>query len=365
MVGINWLGVLQPQDESLPSQPGGCAQCHTGLGAKPNLPPTEEDLANVDCLICHAPGYKRTVVKDENGKAHLVPAEGVDAVAAAQNAQRPTSEMCSRCHLEAAGGPNFKHGEHPTPETDVHLAAGLECVDCHTTESHQIAGAGAMIAQELPDTTIACQNCHGDDPHEGEEAYWLNKHTSRLACQTCHIPRMAKDPALPTQMTRDYTQPVYNSLTGLYEPMVRKANDVVPAYLWWANHLMEQPPKPVGSIDDPDALIAPWKSLEVTIPSDAATHTPIYIKLGAYKITGDLDAAVNAGVAASGQDYSGSWEPVTELLYFTANHQVASTSDALKCGNCHTPAGVLDFVGLGYSADKAEALQTLSTLFRK
>jgi len=358
-MGINWLGILQPQDASLPSQPGGCAQCHPGLGSKPNSPPTKEDLVNVDCLICHAPDYKRTVVKDENGKAHLVPAEGVDVVAAAQNAQSPTSKMCSRCHLKAAGGPNFKHGDYPTPETDVHMAAGIECVDCHTTESHKIAGGGYMIAQEVPDIAITCQNCHTDDVHEGEEAYWLNEHTSRVACQTCHIPRIAKDSALPTQMTRDYNQPVYNSLTGLYGPKLEKAGNVTPTYLWWANHLMETPPVPVGSIGDPGALITPWKPLEVTVPFDTVTHTPIYIKQGAYKITGDLDAAVNAGIDASGQDYSGSWEPVTELMYFDVNHQVAPASEALGCADCHTPDGVLDFVGLGYPADRAEALRTL------
>ena len=290
---INWLGILQPEDESLPSQPGGCAQCHPGLGEKPNSPPTESDLANVDCLICHAPDYKRTVVKDENGKAHLVPAEGVDVVAAAQNAQRPTSEMCSRCHLKAAGGPNYKHGDYPTPGTDVNLAAGIECVDCHTTESHKVAGGGYMIAQELPEITVACQNCHTDDPHGGQEAYWLNEHTSRVSCQTCHIPYIARDPTLPTQMTRDYTQPVYNSTTGLYGPMVGKANDLVPTYFWWTDHLMETPPKPVGSIDDPGALITPWRPMEVTVPFDSATHTPIYIKQGTYQIKGDLNAAVD------------------------------------------------------------------------
>ena len=150
MAGINWLGLLQPEDESLPAQPGGCAQCHAGLGAKPNLPPTEDDLANIDCLICHSPDYKRVPAQNEDGKFEFVPAEGVDILAVAQNAQRPTREMCSRCHLGAAGGPNYKHGDYPTsPEVDVHIAIGLECVDCHGTAEHKIAGGGYMIAHRL------------------------------------------------------------------------------------------------------------------------------------------------------------------------------------------------------------------------
>lgn len=356
---INWLGLLQPQDASLPAQPGGCAKCHPGLGAKPNLPPTEADLNNVDCLLCHSPNYSRTVVKDEAGKPHLVPAEGVDVVAAAQNAQRPTSEMCDRCHLKAAGGPNFKHGEYPMPGTDVHRDAGMQCIDCHTTQAHKIAGGGYMIAQESPDVEVSCANCHTETPHTGALADRLNAHTARVACQTCHIPLLARDPNFPTQMTRDYSQPVYNAARGLYGPSVGKESHVIPTYFWWDYPWMNTPPWPVGSIDDPGAKITPWKPMEVTVPFDAETDTPIYIKQGVYQITGDLDAAVNAGVAASGQEYSGSWEAVTELMYFDAQHQVAPASEALACTDCHQPGGRLDFLALGYSPERAQELENL------
>jgi len=118
-------------------------------------------------------------------------------------------------------------------------------------------------------------------------------------------------------MTRDYTQPVYDEANGLHGPTVGKEGNVAPTYFWWDSHRMETPPKPIGSIDDPGALITPWKPLEVTNPFDAETHTPIYIKQGTYKITGNLDAAINKGVELSGQEYSGSWEAVTQLLYFS------------------------------------------------
>jgi hypothetical protein len=361
VAAINWLGLLQPQDESLPAQPGGCANCHPGLGAKPNLPPTEEDLQNVDCLICHGPDYRRTVVKDEDGSFRLAPAEGVDVTASAQAAGRPTSEMCTRCHLGAAGGPNYKHGDYPTsPEVDVHLAAGLQCVDCHLTENHQIAGGGYMIAQELTEVVVACENCHNEEPHRTGMDALLNRHTERVACQTCHIPLLARDPAYPTQMTRDYTQPVYNEATGLYGPAVGLESNVVPTYFWWDSHRMETPPKPIGSLDDPGAKITPWKPLRVTVPVDAETASPVYIKQGVYQVTGDLDAAVSAGVEASGQEYSGAWEAVTERMYFDANHQVAPASEALACADCHSGEGQLDFVALGYDEVRAALLQGLA-----
>lgn len=355
------MGLLQPEDETLPAQPGGCATCHAGLGAKPNLPPLEEDLANVDCLICHSPDYQRVPAKNEEDVFVFVPAEGVDILAAAQNAQRPTREMCARCHQSAAGGPNYKHGDFPTtPEVDVHVAAGLQCVDCHITQNHKIAGGGYMIAQELPDVKVSCTNCHTEEPHQTGSGLILNNHIDRVACQTCHIPTIARDPNYPTQMTRDYSQPVYNEATGLYGPTVGKETNVVPTYFWWNDHQMETPPKPVGSINDEGALITPWKPLEATVPFDAETNTPIYIKQGVYSIQGDLEAAITAGVAASGQEYSGEWEAVTELMYFDVQHQVAPASESLQCGDCHSEVGRLDYVALGYDEGRAAGLSSMS-----
>jgi hypothetical protein len=329
------------------------------LGAKPNPVDqlTEADYANVDCLICHAPDYSRTVVK-EGDAVKLAPADGVDAVAAAQNAQRPTSDMCLRCHLSAAGGPNFKHGDIPTPGYDVHRDAGVVCVDCHYSENHKIAGGGYIIARDDIDYEVTCTNCHEEPIHSGEYDI-INEHTARVACQTCHIPLIARDPAYPTQMTRDYSQPVYNEATGLYGPKVGKQSDVVPLYYWW-NGWVKTPPEPVGSVDDPESMITPWKPLEVTAPFDAETHDPIYIKQGVYKIKGSLDAAVEAGVAASGQEYSGSWEAHTEWMVFDVQHQVAPADQSLKCTDCHASEGRLDFAALGYSADQVTTLTSLA-----
>ncbi len=328
----------------------------------PNSPPTAEDLANVDCLICHGPDYERTVVEDSDGGFRFAPAEGVDALAAAQAAQRPTSEMCNRCHLEASGGASFQHGEYPTsPEVDVHLAAGLQCIDCHVTEDHKTAGGGYLIAQELPEVEVSCEGCH-EEPHEGDDALLLDMHLGRVACQTCHIPLIARDPEYPTQMTRDYSQPILDEETGLYGPQVSIESDMIPAYLWQQEHQMESPSRPVGSIDDPDARITPWKPLEITAPHDAETGMPVALKQDVYKVTGDLDAAVAAGIEALGQDAgsSGEWEAVIELLYLGANHQVAPPAQALQCVDCHADGGRLDFVALGYEEERAARLAVLA-----
>jgi hypothetical protein len=355
---INWLALVQPQDPSLPAIAEGCALCHAGLGAQPNQPPTEEDLANVDCLICHSPDYERTVVETEAGDLRFAPAEGLDPLAAAQAAQRPTSEMCAQCHLNASTGPNFKHGDYPTtPDVDIHLAAGVQCLDCHPTENHKIGGSGDLVAQELPATEVACTNCHDAQPHTGDNAAILNSiHVNRVACETCHIPSVARDADYPTQVTRDYGQPTLNEATGLYEPELTVENDVTPVYLWWTDHQMEIPSKPVGSIDDADAKITPWKPVTVTVPVDTDTGSPLPIKKDVYAIQGDLDAAVTAGVEAAGAEYSGAWEAAGQTVYFDLNHQVAPAAESLKCADCHTEDGRLDFAALGYPEERVARL---------
>ena len=42
----------------------------------------------------------------------------------------------------------------------------------------------------------------------------------------------------------------------------------------WSKHQMETPPKPIGSIDDPDARITPWKPMEVTVPFSKCHEKP-------------------------------------------------------------------------------------------
>jgi hypothetical protein len=356
VVGHNWIGILQPQDASKPAQPGGCVQCHTGLGQKPNplSQLSEADYTRIDCLLCHAPNYRRVVAKDGD-QFKLVPAPGVDVLQAAQAVQKPTTEMCLRCHAATGGGPNHKHGVTPTTDADVHLAKGIHCVGCHTTQKHKIAGGADLKAQELWEVKVACANCHTEAPHKGPWAADLNKHTARIACQTCHIPAIARDPKMPTITERDWTKPVLNASTGLYGPTNKLATNVPPEYRWW-NRTMTNPPEPVGAISDPQAKLYPWKRTAYTVIADAATDKAVYIKAGVYAVTGDVGAAAKKGAEDAKQQYSGQWKGARETMAFSVNHQVAPKAEALKCGACHSPTGVMDFKTLGYSAEQIKEL---------
>ena len=283
------------------------------------------------------------------------PADGVDILAVARNVQKPTNEMCLRCHAGPGGGPNHKHGVTPTKDSDVHMAKGMSCTACHTTRDHKVAGGSDIKAQELLEVKVSCSNCHTDSPHKGTQAADLNRHQNRIACQTCHIPAIARDPMMPTVVERDWTKPVLNQSIGLYGPTNKMANHIQPEYRWW-NRIMLVPPEPVGSKEDSQSKISPWKRTRYTVIGDAESGKPVYIKAGLYSVTGDVSAAAKKGAEDAKQPYSGKWKGVVESTVFSLNHQVAPKSEALKCNDCHSPKGRMDFKALGYADDEAERL---------
>jgi hypothetical protein len=357
VAGHNWLGILQPADSTKARQPGGCGRCHIGLGARPNPPDklTEADYANIDCLICHGPDYRRTVVKEaiknkmkvrQEYTYKLAPAPDLDILKVVRNVRKPTSEMCLRCHALVGGGLNYMDGVVPTADTDVHFSMGMNCTECHTTRQHKIAGGGELKAQELTDVRVGCDNCHTLTPHRGEKADYLNRHVNRIACQTCHIPGIARDPKMPTIVERDWTKPVLDPKSGLFEPAAKMAANIRPEYLWW-NRTMTLDNEPSGSRRDLKSKIYPWKRTRYTVIADAASGKTAFIDSAVYAVTGDPAAAALKGALASKQQYSGQWKAIEEQTLSAVNHQVAPKSESLQCDACHSENTILDFKALG------------------
>jgi hypothetical protein len=157
---------------------------------------------------------------------------------------------------------------------------------------------------------------------------------------------------------RDWTQPVLNPTTGLYDPKNVMGKDLTPAYRWWNGKLQKYPPGPLGSIADSGAKIFPWKRITTYVAADASSGALLPMKAGVYSIKGDLSAAVTTGGQQSGTPYSGSWTKVADELTFGVQHQVAPKDQALHCNNCHVvQGGRLDFAALGYSAETAARLK--------
>ncbi len=249
----------------------GCGQCH--IGGQPTAPlgemmpgytvqPEEKDA--IDCLICHSVGYdmnRKQVRQADDGRWCW---DQDRSMRAAVSVVRPTAQACLRCHQHNFGGdiyidstglsyhesmlnkgtnrpriahPGSKRGTPYTPTWDVHARAGVACIDCHTTEGHFIAKGThttTMMADDLPEVEVACQNCHGDAPHTENPDLddYYNAHVEKIACQTCHIPSLQADNAT----MRDFDKPEFEENPGIWvytdiEKETEPGKGIV--YKWW------------------------------------------------------------------------------------------------------------------------------------
>ncbi|MGQ9659322.1 MAG: cytochrome c3 family protein [Thermochromatium sp.] len=223
----------------------GCGQCHIGGNYQPatekmmpigDVPRTAKE--GIDCLICHATSYdmnQRIVIRDEHGLRW-----GQDrSLRAALTVGPISSETCLRCHQHNMGGDTYAHnvaaqalgdrhqrilhrgakrGNPFSPESDVHAAAGIQCTDCHRPEGHKIPRGRMgvdLVANDLPGKEVSCETCHTQAPHNNsQDKALLNGHIARLACETCHIPRLEDT----NVVLRDWVHPTWNPEEGIWEP---------------------------------------------------------------------------------------------------------------------------------------------------
>jgi hypothetical protein len=126
-------------------------------------------------------------------------------------APEPRNETCLQCHKK----PDWKkRGASFSARTDVHIAAGLRCIDCHAAgsnavdkrirgkEVHQF-GKGddpsGWVRNDLDNTMRTCEDCHIKGWRNAPKAShaWLPPfHMEKLSCQACHIPTRAVKSAL-------------------------------------------------------------------------------------------------------------------------------------------------------------------------
>ena len=192
---------------------------------------SESGVLEADCLLCHLPEYDFAARNKQIGElnfcwaptaaAGLAKVDGSvaknEALAVIYDASRfdadgrlsphivrePRNETCLQCHAK----PGWKkRGANFRPRTDVHLAAGLRCVDCHPAgsqaddprinerEMHQFAKGddpGGQVRNDLDNTMRECVSCHDTGEFGGPIAVHEGLpplHLERIACQTCHIP---------------------------------------------------------------------------------------------------------------------------------------------------------------------------------
>ncbi len=346
-----------------------CAKCHIGFGMS-DEGFTFTDKKNIDCMVCH--DNSGTYIKAQNKSGYPDPALNLNEIA--QHIGKPTRDNCGVCHFFGGGGNNVKHGDlekamfTPDRSIDIHMAvegANLVCVDCHTTENHQMKGKIYSLSS-MNVNRSTCEQCHTETPHENEI---LNEHTIKVACQTCHIPTYAK--ANSTKMYWDWSTAgkikdgkpfheedslgnhTYLSIKGSFE----WGRNLTPEYTWFngtAKHyvlgdIIDDTTKSLvlnelnGSYADFNSKIIPVKihrAKQIFDPINKILIQPhLYDEKkgeGAFWVDFNWDEASEVGMNRIGLPYSGQYSFIETEMNWPINHMVASKEETVSCTSCHT-----------------------------
>jgi hypothetical protein len=279
------------------------------------------------------------------------------SVTAALAVGKPGVKNCMTCHEAAGGGVLIKRGFAFTKENDVHAAKGMVCVDCHAAKDHRIPTGFDPNNWANDGLRLSCAGCHKERPHKDEDS---NRHTARIACQTCHIPRTGG------AFAKDFTRWTQGS-DKFYEPstLKREANETVPVYAWY-NLTVANTPEfigPKGSRNDKEAKITPFKIFQGKAYFDRKTGRLLSMDFAPPMANGDTLAGVASAAKTLGIK---TYDPVPgwQTIYFSSSHLV-SKSKALRCENCHSRNGVLNFQALGYSDEEIRKLTGAELYFDK
>lgn len=386
----NWMGKLK-DDSSTPhiDNPGGCGKCHIGVGIKPytlsgaTAASAGEKADNLDCLVCHAKNYSRKFyIATKAGQPELN-ASGAPIVfavprvdgkfdfsgqlTAAQSVGKTSGETCGRCHFKAGGGGqkigntmySFKRGVGFSAESDVHAAKGMECSTCHYSGSHKMGRAANndLTAYDNMRKVSGCIDCHGSAPHSSST---YNKHSKKIACQTCHA--TSKGGVTYKDFSKTECPSGDCSATSLntYSVKLTKFDPNFKLEYHWFNGKVEKPIHPKG--DKTDGKIYPFKVGKFNQPQDANAN-PIPVKWGKLFVGGSMTAAISTGLQlykdylasfkGNAADYGlpaapGAFAKYGEVVdVFSVSHGITK-KNALKCADCHSKTNsVLDWAKLG------------------
>jgi hypothetical protein len=250
----------------------------------------------------------------------------------------------------------------------------LVCQQCHTFTNHRVAGRGSDIRPLDSTAPIGCSTaaCHPTKTAPtGHMTAEVNRHTARVACQSCHIPVYAKNASdtvntEATETSRDWRTSEWNATLGRWEPLLTKANDLKPVYKFfngtsWGYNLNDPVTienglyamsRPQGSISDASTAskLTPFKYKTAWQPVTTGQNPNKLIALStqSYFSLGNYDTAVKAGLTNMGLSSSIPYATVQTDEYLMLNHQVAPSTDVLDCTSCHTASATqMKLVGAG------------------
>jgi octaheme c-type cytochrome (tetrathionate reductase family) len=371
-----------------------CTTCHVGYGWTDKSFDFSAEQ-NVDCLVCHDTTGQYRKQPGTGGLPPLKPIESppgsgkiakpVDLQAVAQGVGKTSRDTCGGCHFFGGGGDGVKHGDMdsslaaPEAHLDIHMDAtghDFTCATCHMTKGHVVPGSRyaptarddlgkLMRGKEAGRNPATCQSCHGNSPHPQAR---LNSHASKLACQTCHIPKYARG-GVPTKMAWDWSTAGRKGPDG--KPLVKKdakghviydarkgdfvlAENVVPEYKWFngrvnytllGDKIDNQRVVPVnwfeGGPDDGKSLIWPVKIMRGKQPYDPVNQTLLKPHTAgddstAYWKNFGWQQAIATAMESAGAAFSGQVDFVETEMSWPLTHMVAPKDQTLGCVDCHS-----------------------------
>ena len=386
---------------------GMCAQCHASYNwtsAKFDF----KNQENIDCVVCHEQtGTYYKLPPTKGNSACSIMFEGlapIDWNKVAQSVGRPERSNCGTCHFNGGGGDGVKHGDldssliNASRDLDVHMdrkGLNFACTQCHLSKQHIISGSRYDVRAKDPEgagkpglrrDVATCESCHGNGPHPNTNLVGikLNGHINKVACQTCHIPALARG-GVATIVDWDWRESgktkdgvgfqeenyiqgngehrhTYRSIKGSFtygETWPAKGRTLLPYYAWFDGQMRYttidtkfDPAKPVpinafsGSYDDPNARIWPFKQMHTIQPYDKGNNTLVYMHLwgedkDAYWGNYDFGRAIQVAMKENNKPYSGEFGFVETNSYWPTTHMVAPKEKALECGECHSKNGRL------------------------
>ncbi|MEW8605468.1 MAG: tetrathionate reductase family octaheme c-type cytochrome [Candidatus Thiodiazotropha sp.] len=381
---------------------GMCAQCHAGYGWK-DEGFDFNDESNIDCLVCHdrTGSYYKTPNSMGNKACSVMfqDKEPIQWAKVAQSVGKPGRENCGTCHFYGGGGDGVKHGDldsslkFPDRHLDIHMdAEGLNfaCTTCHVTRQHLWAGSrynvmahdteGLGLPGERRDVAT-CESCHSTSPHANTElaGIKLNGHVDKIACQTCHIPSIARGgvatmvdwdwrTAGKTRNGEGFKEKNYTQGNGAHRATYKSikgdftyGEDLTPHYDWFDGQMRyttidtrfdpNQGPVEIngfkGNRGDDVSRIWPFKRMHTVQPYDKGNNTMVYMHLwgdddDSYWGNYDFGRAIRVGMAKNNIPYSGDYGFVETYSFWPITHMVAPSEEALGCAECHSRDGRLN-----------------------
>ncbi len=241
-----------------------CLSCHNGHPGQDQIEYafqiSQQNFRWAATAACEFASVTGSAKKMDDTYDYLMPVDNKDAPTVAYRkdafdhksrvlfdiAGKPSNERCYFCHSNLDVGGSSP--ERWAADEDVHLMAGLKCVDCHRNDvSHNIIrgyeGEDTISENPLAATT-SCVSCHTEGrlgapvpDHPGIPAV----HFDKLSCTACHSGPWPKEKTIPTKTSRAHSLGTLGSnkspeaLPHILYPVLARRTDgkITPHKLFW------------------------------------------------------------------------------------------------------------------------------------